>query len=36
MAETLVTIREGARLTSILNANDQGMKISLPAVDVED
>jgi hypothetical protein len=36
MAETLVTVREGTRLTSILNANDQEMKISLPAIDLED
>jgi hypothetical protein len=35
MAETLVTVREGTRLTSILNTNDQEM-VSLPAVDLED
>lgn len=36
MAETLVTVREGTRLTSALNANGQEMKISLPAADLED
>jgi hypothetical protein len=36
IAETLVTVREGTFLTSILNTNDQEIKISLPKVGLED
>ena len=36
VAETLVTVREGTCLTSILNTNDREMRVSLPTVGLED
>jgi hypothetical protein len=35
MAETLIVVREGGCLTSILNMTDEGVGVSLPRVDLE-